>query len=362
MKQSDTSPPAHAIVWINKTQLSVHEAVAQTPEDRALVELLTAEFAAGADIHDPLEISPDNEIYDGRHRWRAALATGRMGLLPCRIVEDADPETLVCTKLTQRRHYSKSAKAYALRHMAAKAAQEGREGRVTGAHNARGLDVNRSNRLTSKKGLNLASLAEKSGLSTDLLQQAVKLERDYMTRADKLVQDWLSLNPEEAESWAAWQDMHPHQDMPWTCWRAARLVELGLKDDPQAVNVIRPNYREIEEDKIFNGVADPDGDGDERKSYSLGASLKALGSIFATAGKPRPDLDPTTPDIVTTLSNKVSTFTRTMWAQWDGMPPDQRQAVCKKLAEDVRTAWPAEARMLLAGLLNAKSAAAAPAA
>ena len=343
-----------AIEWRSKNSLSVHETVAQTPEDRALVELLAAEFLGGELIHDALEISPEGEIYDGRHRWRASLRIATMDLLPCVVVEECDPESLVCAKLTQRRHYSKSAKAYALRHMAARAAQEGREGRTANANAKRG-DVNRLNRVTSKLSMTLASLASKSGLSEDILQQAMKLERDYMSRADKLVADWLELNPEEADSWQNWLDLHPHQEMPWTCWRAQRLAEMNVTDDAKAVNVIRPNYREIEEDKIFNGIVDKEGDGDERRSYSLGASLKALGSIFATAGKPRPDMNPETPDIVTTLTNKVKSFSKTMWAQWDTIAPDQRQQVCKQLAEDVRD-WPEDARAILIGHLKAAAA------
>lgn len=345
------TPPDSAFIWLPKTELSVHDTVSQTPEDRALIELLATEFMQGEDIHDALEITPDKEIVDGRHRWKAALRTPRMTLMKC-VITDKDPETVVCTKLTQRRHYSKSAKAYALRVSAAKAAREGREGRTAGANTGR-TDVSRLDRLTSKKGLNLAALSEKSGLSPDILQQAVKLERGYMLRADKLVEAWLELNPDELEGWQNWQDMHPTQDMPWTCWRATRLAEMGVPADPKSVNVITPNYRELEEDKIFNGVPDPDGEGDERKSYSLGASLKALGSIFATAGKPRTDLDPQTPDLVTVLGNKVGTFTKTMWAQWSDMPPDQRQAVCKRLAEDVRTLWPVEARTILNAALKA---------
>lgn len=345
--------PSHTIVWKDKLSLSIHEAVLHTPEDRALIDLLIAEFGLGEEIHDPLEVNAEGEILDGRHRWKAALECDLITQVPT-ILTDRDPESVVCDKLTQRRHYSKSAKAYALRHMAAKAAKEGRESR-TDAANAAKSDVSRLNRFTSKAITSLAALAAKSGLSTDILQQAMKLERDYMQRADKLVIDWLELHPEETESWLHWTDTHPYQAMPWTCWRAACLAAEGIKDDAKAVHVIVPNYREIEEDKIFNGLPDPDGEEGDRKSYSLGASLKALGSIFATAGKPRTDLDPNVFDIVTTLQLKVKTFTRTMWAQWGSCGPEQRQAVCKDLADAVRQ-WPDDARALLIANLKAEAA------
>lgn len=345
--------PARQIIWVPKSDLSIHEAVLQTREDRRLIELIAEQLNAGDEIRDACEITPDNELLDGRHRWKAAMQCPRIRHIPC-IVTDADPASVVCAKLTQRRHFSKSAKAYTLRHMAAQAAQDGRESRAGQARAAKASET-RLIGLQRVKGLTLADMVVNSGLSEDILRQAMKLERDYMSRADKLVADWLELNPEEAESWQAWLDLHPHQEMPWTCWRAQRLAEMHVADDAKAVNVIRPNYREIEEDKIFNGIVDKEGDGDERRSYSLGASLKALGSIFATAGKPRPDLNPETPDIVTTLTNKVKTFSKTMWAQWDTIAPDQRQQVCKQLAEDVRD-WPEDARAILIGHLKAAAA------
>lgn len=345
--------PSSTILWKDKLSLSIHEAVLHTPEDRALIDLLSAEFGLGEEIHDPLEINADGEILDGRHRWKAALECPTISLVPT-ILTDRDPESVVCDKLTQRRHYSKSAKAYALRHMAAKAAKEGRESGAANLRKGEQIPESRLNRLSGKSSMSLAALAAKSGLSTDILQQACKLERDYMARADKLVVDWLELHPEETESWLHWTDTHPYQAMPWTCWRATCLAAEGVKDDAKAVHVIVPNYREIEEDKIFNGLPDPDGEEGDRKSYSLGASLKALGSIFATAGKPRTDLDPNVFDIVTTLQLKVKTFTKTMWAQWSTCGPEQRQAVCKDLAEAVRQ-WPDDARALLIANLKAEA-------
>lgn len=348
MKPTPEETPRQ-IVWLSKLELAIHDAVSATPEDPALIELLANQFAAGEPMHDPIEITPDKDILDGRHRWRAAKRTERMTLVPC-VFTDADPEHVVLTKLSQRRHYSKSARAYALRHHAAKVAQASREAA------ARGLKVGSRHPTQlghGKKGSEtLEELAAKSGLSEELLRQAIKLERDYMTRADKLIEDWLDtqFHADDRADWFEYQQTHLDRAMPWSCWRAEKLrVQFGLRDtDPKAVNVIPKNYREIEEDKIFNGVADLDADpgGDDRKSYSLGASLKAMGSIFATAGKPRPDLDPSQPAICITLQNKLRTFTKTMWAQWESLSVVERQEVCKSLQENL-TEWPVEARRSL---------------
>lgn len=344
-----TPPAARQITWLPKLDLSVHEAVSQTPEDRALVELLIKEWrdklAAGIPpdklIHDPLQVNPANEIEDGRHRFLAALRIDEIHFLPCEITSGSDAEGLVCEKLLQRRHYSKSARAYSLRYMAAKAAQAGKDAR--GGHLKQGAKSPKADSIGLRETGTLESLSQKSNLSPDLLQQAVKLERDYMARADQLLTDWLAINPEEAELWQQWQDANPFVEMPWSAWRATRLAALALPDDAKSVNVIPRAWREIEEDKIFNGIQEVDGEDDDRRSYSLGSALKALGSIFATAGQARSDLDTQNPDLPTTLLNKVKSFGRTMFAQWATVNAADRMTVIKGLAENV-TAWPDDAR------------------
>lgn len=343
-------------VWIPKFELSIHSAVAQTPEDRALVELLVADWQDKLKrgvkpeklIHDNLQVNEAREIEDGRHRFLAALRTDAIHSLPCDITDTTDAEALVCEKLLQRRHYSKSARAYALRHMAASAAQAGRVASAENARAVRAGSESRLNRLSENEGSSgtLASLAAKSGLSVDLLQQAVKLERDYMTRADKLLADWLSLNPDEAARWQDFQDINPTIEMPWSAFRAQVLSDLGQADDPKSVNIIPKSWREIEEDKIFNGIVEMDGEDDDRRSYSLGSALKAMGSYFATAGGTRPDLNGNSPALYLTLKNKLNSFGKTMWAKWSDVDPAGRMEVIKDLAENVVT-WPEDVRRAL---------------
>ena len=346
-------------VWIPKFELSIHSAVAQTPEDRALVELLVADWQDKLKrgvkpeklIHDNLQVNEAREIEDGRHRFLAALRTDAIHSLPCDITDTTDAEALVCEKLLQRRHYSKSARAYALRHMAASAAQAGKEnraaGNLMGPREAGGGYRKPIESAFGKEGSGtLASLAAKSGLSVDLLQQAVKLERDYMTRADKLLADWLSLNPDEAARWQDFQDINPTIEMPWSAFRAQVLSDLGQADDPKSVNVIPKSWREIEEDKIFNGIVEQDGEDDDRRSYSLGSALKAMGSYFATAGGTRPDLNGNSPALYLTLKNKLNSFGKTMWAKWSDVDPAGRMEVIKDLAENVVT-WPEDVRRAL---------------
>ena len=340
------------ITWIPKYDLSVHDAVAQTPEDRTLVELLVTEWQdklrRGVPperlIHDPLQINAGNEIEDGRHRFLASLRIEQIHSLPCEVTDNADPEALVCEKLLQRRHYSKSARAYALRHMAAKAAQAGRESRAAMGGHAKHKSALPIQSAIEESGT-MGSLAAKSGISRDLLEQAVKLERDYMSRADKLIADWLELNKGEgyAQDWQEWQDHNPTIELPWSCWRASKLKNMGLPDDPKSVNVIPKSWREVEEDKIFNGIQEQVGEDDDRRSYSLGSALKAMGSYFQTAGGVRGDLNGDSPALYLVLRNKLASFGKTMWAKWSDVDPAGRMEVIKDLTTNVTT-WPEDVR------------------
>lgn len=358
-----TAPTAERpFKWVPKYELSIADAVSQTPVDRILVELLKTEWREKLSrgvkperlIHDNLQINAANEIEDGRHRFLAALDIAEMHSLPCVVTEDTDVEALVCEKLQQRRHYSKSARAYALRHMAAKAMQAGREARAAMGGHAKHKSALPIESAKQETGT-LASLAAKSGLSRDLLEQAVKLERDYMARADRLLADWLALNPEDAERWQAFQDANPTIEMPWSAFRAQALAASGLPDDPKSVNIIPKSWREVEEDKIFNGIVEQDGKDDDRRSYSLGSALKAMGSYFATAGGTRPDLNGESPALYLVLKNKLKSFGNTMWAKWSDVDTAGRMEVIKDLATSITT-WPEDVqRASLAALAKGGS-------
>ena len=365
--------PSRQRTWKDKYALSIHQAVSETPEDQALVTRLvadwTARIAAGEDPHglirETIKINAADEIGDGRHRQLAALRVPQIEQVECEMLDEGEFANLIMEMLLQRRHYSKSARAYALRHMAAKAAKEGAEGRIEKARSVNPKvdpSVSRSNRLTGK--VTLTDLAAKSDLSVDLLQQAVKLEAFYMPKADALVKGWLELNPDEQAEWEQWQETHPYVSMPWTAWRLQRLMELGYKDDAESHNRIPRHWREVEEDKIFNGLHDPQGEDCDRLSYSLGSSLKAMGSYFATAGKPRMDVSPDNPAPHQTLINKIGSFTKTMWAGWGDLDMSARLPVIQSLALSIAGGtdaqgrpvepWPEDARQAVLTALTSK--------
>lgn len=356
-----SAPKSRRREWLDKYDLTIAPEVAQTPENRRLIESLAAgwreRIANGADPHtlirETIKVNAENQVGDGRHRLEAALLVPEITQLEVEYLDGKDFVTLVAEMLVERRHYTKSGLAYALRHTAISAAKAGAEGRTKNASAARGIDVSRSNRLTSPE-ITLKALAASADVSTDLLQQAAKLEQFYMPKADKLIEDWKALNPEEAELFAAWQDGRPYAAMPWTHWRLERLAELGLKDDAESVNTIPRHWREVEEDKIFNGVHDPDGDECDRLSYSLGSCLKAMGSYFATAGKPRADLKAESPSLHLTIENKVKSFSATAWANWSQIDMPGRLAVIQRLQTEVPQ-WPEDVRQGLLVALTKKA-------
>lgn len=372
---SKSPPISRPRVWKDKYSLAIHPTVAETPEDRLLIDQLvsdwTAKIQAGHDPHElireTIKVNAEGEIGDGRHRQLAALRVPQIQWLECEQLDAADFESLVVEMLLQRRHYSKSARAYSLRHMAARAVNAGREARkanLVGPREAGGVYRKPIQSAFGKNGeqrtanseliCTLESLAAKSGFrSTDLLQQAVKLERDYMTRADALIADWLALNSEDgyAADWQRWSDSHPTAEMPWTCWRSQKLAHHGLPDDAKSVNIIPKHWREIEEDKIFNGIHEADGEDDDRRSYSLGSALKAMGSYFATAGQVRSDVNKDNPALYITLKNKLLSFGKTMWSQWSEVDPAGRMEVIKELATNVTT-WPDDVRRAVAVALT----------
>ena len=350
-----TAPKSRRREWLDKYDLTIAPEVAQTPENRRLIESLAAgwreRIAAGADPHtlirETIKISADKQVGDGRHRLEAALLVPEITQIECEYLDGADFVTLVAEMLVERRHYTKSGLAYALRHTAIQAAKMGNAAKSVNLVNkvAGGGYRKPIESAFDKKSpeMTLKALAASADVSVDLLQQAAKLEQFYMPKADQLITDWTALHQDEAERFLAWQDARPYSSMPWTMWRMERLAEMSIADDAASVNVIPRHWREVEEDKIFNGVHDPEGEECDRLSYSLGSCLKAMGSYFATAGKPRADLKPEAPLLHLTIENKVKSFFSTAFANWSEIDMPGRLVVIQRMQslvieapEDVR--------------------------
>jgi hypothetical protein len=315
-------------------------------------------------VYEELLITADREILNGRHRWKGAIGAGlaTKPVLPCRVVDDDDAENIILATLSARKNYPKGGIAYlAGPHIEAaviraKAARSKTHfsgqstDRLTGAQGSGRTHSHgqSTDRLTGVEGSSFDEIAEKLGISVQLLKLASTTIRLFK-ESDERRQKWLNANLQEAEAWAAWQDAHSEEETApsWQAWRAERLTDMGHRpEDPKAAAVIPDDYREIYEPKIFN--VEP-GEG-----MGLGAINKAVGSSLATKGGGRSDLDTQSPSAAVTLTNKLASFSKTMFGPvWEAQDIDTRLNLAVKIAEST-TSWPDEVKNAVASQLLKK--------
>lgn len=132
-------------------------------------------------VMEPLKITPDGMIMDGRHRHAAALETMRKEV-PCIVLPDGDALMVVAQSLLLRRNYTKSGLALQLAAMADVAASAGKGSRSANLKNGKSKKANVPPKVDSidhgKSPTLFASLESMSvhyGVSRDLLIQARKV-------------------------------------------------------------------------------------------------------------------------------------------------------------------------------------------
>ena len=64
-------------------------------------------------VDQPLGITAEGHIVDGRHRWRAAKRH-QLALVPCRVYTESEAAAVIVQSLLQRRHYTPGQRAYLL--------------------------------------------------------------------------------------------------------------------------------------------------------------------------------------------------------------------------------------------------------
>jgi hypothetical protein len=96
------------------SDLRVHKLIKDMPqltEDDQEFENLCASVHGTGHLIEPLKITADNAIVDGRHRWRAAKRCG-FHQVPCIIVAEEEVVTIALDTLLARRHMNKGQLAY----------------------------------------------------------------------------------------------------------------------------------------------------------------------------------------------------------------------------------------------------------
>jgi hypothetical protein len=316
------------------------ETILRNPNDLGLHPLLKTQpwmapielEALVADIREQgvlqaLFITEDDEVVDGRHRWKAARIAGKQ--VPCIVVPKDQVAAIILATILARRHYTKSARAYLALPLLEKAVAESVAKKASNLRKGAKSPENRLNRLSEKKGSD--ELAEKLGISLDMLQLARNTERLF-SQSDNLIEKWLFDHPAEKTRWEEWQEQHPAQALPWASWRGQRLVDMGEKpEDPKTTAIIPENFREAYEDLLFTG------------EMGLGQINKAVGSALATKGGNRSDVDKNNPALHITLTRKLTTFTTTMFGAWKELSADHRLQLSRDIADSAEK-WPEEAQ------------------
>lgn len=116
MNQTETTPPTtdnHQVTMRDPADLRIHPILAAMPrmaEDSTQFGALADDIGARGVI-EPLKITADDQIVDGRHRFLAARRQ-QLPLVPTMLIEDEDILGTVLATLIHRRHYSKGAIGY----------------------------------------------------------------------------------------------------------------------------------------------------------------------------------------------------------------------------------------------------------
>lgn len=271
-------------------------------------------------------ITEGDEVVDGRHRWKAACLAGKSEIT-CQVVPEDQISSIILATILDRRHYTKSARAYLSLPLLEKAVSEGIQRR---AEQLRvGSKSPKSDSVTFRGKPGSEELADRLGISVDMMKLARNTERLF-AESDARVKAWLEANPDLQISWLEFQDAHPTAHLSWASWRTVTLKEDGHNPlDPKSVNIIPEDYREAYEDLLFTG------------EMGLGQINKAVGSALVTKGEGRSDLSKGNPALHITLGNKLKSFTTTMFGTWKELPFESRIELCGKVAESA-TEWPDE--------------------
>ena len=300
-------------------------------------------------VREELLITPDREIANGRHRWKAMSVRPHLtqACLPYRVVAEEDVADIIMETTLERRHMSLSARAFmaldlvehAVQQAAANSASQGAANLTKGSRPIQSGVLG--------KGLSpMQQLARRLGVSDDYLTMARKTEKLFKD-SDARREKWLNENPEASE---AWDERDTEKQPDWQTWRAAYLIELGVKDAPDsaaAAAVIPEDYRAIYTARLFS-ERDPD---DDDGPMSLGAINKAVGSALSTKGGTRSDVDKKNPALHITLGNKLTSFSKTMFGKWSDLEAGLRIGLATKVA-DAAAQWPDEVKAAVAAKLK----------
>lgn len=165
------------IVLRNPRSLKPHPIIAGLPkwgpDDPRLIALAASIQDGG--LVEPIKITIDGLIADGRHRW---MATKRLNLdeITCMIVAEEDVATIAMATLLERRHYTPGQRAYLASMLAEPAFKERQKRRLENLRNVANLNPSALDahpmRVEEKRVENLEEFCSRMGVSVRTMQQA----------------------------------------------------------------------------------------------------------------------------------------------------------------------------------------------
>lgn len=270
----------------------------EAPESLALVESM----ALYGQERQPLIITEDNQVMDGRHRLRDGLRAG-ITVFACIVRPEHEAAAIIAESLVGRRHYTKGARAYLVFPLMDEAANAIRDEQI------RGLKAGKKSRASAQQTHGgVEAIAERFGFGRELYFQAKNVHAEF-AEAEKQLAKWRAANPEKA----------------------------ALLDEGKQVTEAPPNLRAQFEPAILAG------------DLGLGGAMQAIAGVKATRGKPK-----VTPPEIALLMKGIDTLSIRLGRAWKDLPEAEQETALFHMGTALTTNLPALARKQLIGLLAAK--------
>lgn len=229
MSDTNTLPTPGTIVTRKPSELRVHPLVAATPQladddDRFLA---IARSIQEGGIRERLKITADNQIADGRHRWRSAKRL-KLPEVECIVVSEDEVAQIALDTLVGRRHYNASQRAYAALPLLDAAFEAARLRRIKNLPDvANADDRNARVRFGDKRVEDLEQFCAHAGISLRLIQLARQVSKFF---------------EDETERTITGEDGHPNVDVTFREYFEPRILR---EEDPIGLGAVLTGIKQI---------------------------------------------------------------------------------------------------------------------
>lgn len=277
----------------NPSALKPHPLLKDSPmldPDHADCRFIRASIADGWRESEPIQINDRDQIIDGRHRVREAIALG-MESVPVSIIPDTEAIAVMVHTYSARRHMAKWQTVYTLGPVIEQYFGDGKGRRISNL---------------------IPAARHKKAKNANVLSKPQPRIRDSEQKG---------LNP--------FQTFLSHIGISQDTWGRANAVRTKFAEHPE----LRARFEPL----MFTD--DPD------RAMSLEAVIKALGSITGEYAKGRVDLIADRSEHHRLLSEYFEKVTK-QFKFWKKLDPSHRRAVSAALVTESRV-WPAEVRLAM---------------